>query len=179
MDNDQQSINTTNIGQPIVVLAGHAEKDLNRPVSSYVNSPSAFRLIEAIRLLQKNPKSELIVSGYGAAQVMKQLLVEVGIDMEKANIENQSTSTYESALFLKDKLLDRNFFLVTSAGHMPRAMGVFKKQQMNPIPAPTDYMSRKNYMAISYLPSPRHLMYSDLAIHEYLAIMWYKFTNRI
>jgi hypothetical protein len=58
-------------------------------------------------------------------------------------------------------------------------MGVFKKQQMNPLPAPTDYMSRKNYMAISYLPSPLHLYYSDLAVHEYLGILWYKLTDRI
>ena len=174
-----ESINAANEGRTIVVLAGHAEKDLNRPVSSNVNSSTAFRLIEAIRLLRKNPKSKVIVSGYYASPIMKQPLVEVEIDKDKVVVENQSTSTHESALNLKDKLLNREFFLVTSAGHMPRAMGVFKKQHMNPLPAPTDYMSRKNYMAISYLPSPLHLYYSDLAVHEYLGILWYKLTDRI
>jgi uncharacterized SAM-binding protein YcdF (DUF218 family) len=174
-----ESINTANEAQPIVVLAGHAEKDASRPVSSLVNSSTAFRLIEAVRLLQKNPESEVIVSGCDASQIMKQLLVEVGVNQNKVVVENQSTSTYESALNLKDQLLDREFLLVTSAGHMPRAMGVFRKQQMNPLPAPTDYMSRKNYMAISYLPSPLHLYYSDLAVHEYLGILWYKLTRRL
>jgi uncharacterized SAM-binding protein YcdF (DUF218 family) len=166
--------------KPIVVLAGHAEKDASIPISSNVNSSTAFRLIEAVRLLQKNPESEIIVSGNNdVAHIMKQLLVEVGIPADKVVVENQSTSTYESALFLKDKLMYRDFFLVTSAGHMPRAMGVFTKQHLNPLPAPTDYMSRKNYMAISYLPSPLHLYYSDLAVHEYLGILWYKLTGRL
>jgi uncharacterized SAM-binding protein YcdF (DUF218 family) len=62
---------------------------------------------------------------------------------------------------------------------MPRSVGVFRKQGLNPLPAPTDYMSRKNYMAISYLPSPLHLYYSDLAVHEYLGILWYKIRGWI
>jgi len=164
----------------VVVLAGHAEKDLNRPVSSNVNSSTAFRLIEAVRLLQKNPKSKIIVSGPDDVPiVMKQLLVEIGIDNDQIVVEDQSTNTFESALKLKEIIQHKSFFLVTSAGHMPRSMGVFKKLHMNPIPAPTDYMSRKNYMAISYLPSPLHLYYSDLAVHEYLGILWYKLKNYI
>ena len=54
------SIKVANEGQPIVVLAGHAENDPNKPISGNVNSSTAFRLIEAVRLLQKNPESELI-----------------------------------------------------------------------------------------------------------------------
>ena len=175
-----KSINASNKGQPIVVLAAYAEIDTNRPVSSNVNSSTAFRLIEAARLLRKNPKSKVIVSGPdNMSLVMKQVLVELGIHADKIVVENKSASTYESALNLKDKLEHGDFFLVTSAGHMPRSMGVFKKLNMNPIPAPTDYMSRKNYMAISYLPSPLHLYYSDLAVHEYLGILWYKLKNYI
>ena len=71
------------------------------------------------------------------------------------------------------------FILVTSAGHMPRSMHVFKKAGLNPIPAPTHYLTRKNNLAISYLPSPLHLRYSDLAIHEYAAILWYHVKNRL
>ena len=175
-----KSINASNKGQPIVVLAAQAEIDTNRPISSNVNSSTAFRLIEAVRLLRKNPKSKVIVSGPdNMPLVMKQLLVKVGIDNDQIVVEDQSTSTYESAVKLKEMILGKSFFLVTSAGHMPRSMGVFKKLHMNPIPAPTDYMSRKNYMAISYLPSPLHLYYSDLAVHEYLGILWYKLKKYI
>jgi uncharacterized SAM-binding protein YcdF (DUF218 family) len=175
-----KSTDASRQGSTIVVLAAHAEKDVNRPVSSNVNSSTAFRLIEAVRLFRKNPKSKVIVSGPDSMSlVMKQVLVELGISADNIVVENKSGSTHESALNLKDKLEHGDFFLVTSAGHMPRSMGVFKKLNMNPMPAPTDYMSRKNYMAISYLPSPLHLYYSDLAVHEYLGILWYKLKKYI
>ena len=35
------------------------------------------------------------------------------------------------------------FILVTSASHMLRAMALFRKQGMEPIPAPTDYMVKE------------------------------------
>jgi len=164
----------------IVILSGYAENDLNLPLSSMVNSSSAFRIIEAKRILTKFPKAEIIISGKGdVPKIMKKLLDSLGNKSENFKIDNQSNSTYESSLYISNLQLTKKFVLVTSAGHMPRAMGVLKKMGMDPIPAPTDYMSRKNYMAISYLPSPLHLYYSDLAVHEYLGILWYKMTNRL
>ena len=36
------------------------------------------------------------------------------------------------------------FILVTSAGHMPRSMAVFEAQGMQPIPAPTEFITHDN-----------------------------------
>ena len=164
----------------IVVLAGHGESDLNRPISSEVNSSSAFRIIETIRIFKHFPNAEILISGQGdVPEIMKRLAVSLGLPSNRITIENQSTNTYESAINVPTVLADKPFILVTSAGHMSRSMGVFQKLGMKPIPAPTDYMTRKNYLAISYLPSPIHLMYSDLAVHEYLGLVWYRLTNRL
>ena len=71
------------------------------------------------------------------------------------------------------------FFLVTSAGHMPRAMGVFVKQGSRPIPAPTDFSLPKDPLAAHIAPNPLHLYYSDLAINEYAGLLWYYLTDKI
>ncbi|MCD4675877.1 MAG: YdcF family protein [Desulfobacula sp.] len=176
-------LNTSEIAnktKTIVVLAGHAEKNPDIPISSAVNSSSAFRIIEAIRIYREFPDAEILISGKkNVPIIMKNLANAQGVELNNIMIENKSNNTYESALNLKKILLEKPFILVTSAGHMPRAMGVFQKLDMHPIPAPTDYMTRKNYLAISYLPSPLHLRYSDLAVHEHLGILWYRLKDRM
>lgn len=48
----------------IVVLAGYAERAPAKPVSSEVNEPSAYRVIEAKRISRQIPEAGIIVSGF-------------------------------------------------------------------------------------------------------------------
>jgi len=164
----------------VVVLAGYAEADPALPPSSEVNVASAFRLLETIRISNSLPEAKILISGgKDVPGVMKKLLVSLGIPESRIAVENQSSNTFESAVQVTKMLKEKTFILVTSAGHMPRAMGSFKKQGMNPIPAPTHFMSVKKFRLSHCLPSPLHLGYSDLAVHEYFGIIWYRLTNRI
>jgi len=70
-------------------------------------------------------------------------------------------------------------FLVTSAGHMRRAVGVFSKKGVVPIPAPTDYMLPRKARHASWTTNAVHLQASDIAVHEYLGIAWYRLTGRL
>lgn len=164
----------------VVVLAGHAVKDPNLPITSGVNSTSVFRLVEAIRIVRNLPETKILISGWGTVpQVMKKVLVSLGIPPGRVFLENQSRNTYQSAQNL-DKLLEHKpFILVTSAVHMPRSVGVFRQQGMNPIPAPCNYLIHKSNPNINYLPSPSHLIFSDTAAYEYLGILWYRLTDFI
>jgi len=164
----------------IVVLSGYADNDINIPLSSRVNSSCAFRLMEALKLQKEIPGTKIIISGSERISgVMKEVVISLGVDQRTVITENHSFSTFENAKNISKIIGNQRFILVTSAGHMPRSMMVFKKAGMDPIPAPTDYLTFKNYMAISYLPSPLHLMNSDLAVHEYIGILWYRLTGRI
>jgi len=164
----------------IVILPGHAEPDPYFPLSSTINSSTAFRIIEALRIWRIIPNSKILISGQkDVPELMRKVIKALGLPNNRIIIEAESTSTYENAVVLQKKLNDRPFILITSAGHMPRAMGIFKKLGMNAIPAPTDYMAGNNIFATQYLPSPSHLMYSELAIHEYLGILWYRITRRM
>ncbi|MBY0246085.1 MAG: YdcF family protein [Nitrospiraceae bacterium] len=162
----------------IVVLAGHAEFHPDHPFSSQLNRASAFRLLESLLLFQGRRDSTVIVSGKGeVATIIRDVIVLSGVPAEQVIVDSLASSTYESAKNLSSRLGHAPFLLVTSAGHMPRAMGAFKKAGANPLAVPTDYMTKKNPFAAQYLPSPTHLHYSDLAISEYVAMMWYCFNG--
>jgi len=164
----------------IVVLTAYATEDALMPLSSYVNSSSAYRLLEANHLYRACAQCEIIVSGYDAAAViMKTLLTELAVPAEKIQVDGNSPHTVNSALNLSSLLGNKPFFLVTSAGHMPRAMGVFIKQGMQPIPAPTDFSLPKDPLEASITPSPLHLYFSNLAINEYVGLAWYYLTGKI
>lgn len=53
------------------------------------------------------------------------------------------------------------------------AIREFLKAASIPVSVPIDYMTKRNVLATSYLPSPPHLQYSDLAIAEDEALCWY------
>ena len=164
----------------IVVLTGYAETNPVVPPSSEVNFASAFRLLEARRIFNFIPEADVIITGSAdAAAIMGNLLVSLGVPQMRITIENHSSNTFESAVQVQKLLKNKAFILVTSAGHMPRAMGVFKKLGMNPIPAPTNFLSIKKFQFTHLLPSPLHLSFSDLAVHEYLGIAWYRLTGRL
>ena len=164
----------------IVILSGHAVPDSYFPISSKVSSSTAFRLIEALRIWRLFPESTILISGQkDVPELMGKVLYALGLPANRLIIEAESTTTYKNAVILQKKLNEKPFILVTSAGHMPRAMAVFKKLGMKPIPAPTDYMVGNNPLAAEFLPSPSHLMYSDMAIHEYIGILYYKLTGRL
>lgn len=159
----------------IVILAAHAEPEPAIPLSSHVNSASAFRILEVIKLFREAPDSVVIVSGAGEVpSVMQEVLVSAGVPGDRLRLDADSFSTVESAKHLIPVLDGSPFLLVTSAGHMPRAFKVFEKAGLRPRAAPTHYLTRRNWMAIQYLPSPIHLQYSDLAVSEYEAILWYR-----
>lgn len=158
----------------IAVLTGYAEYDSDHPLSSHVNSASAFRLLEALQLFRSAPDSTVIISGAGeVATIMRDVLVASGVPAGQVRVDSDSFSTFESAKHLAHTLAERPFLLVTSAGHMPRAIGVFRKAGTVPLPVPTHYLTKRNVLATQYFPSPTHLACSDLAISEYAALAWY------
>jgi len=164
----------------VVVLAGYAETNPILPLSSEVNFVSAFRLIETRRIINFLHEANVLITGNGEVPaIMGRLLTSLGVSESRIILENQSSNTFESAVQVQKLIKDKQFILVTSAGHMPRAMGAFRKMGMNPIPAPANFMSVKQYEITHFFPSPLHLSYSDLAVHEYLGIAWYRLTNRL
>jgi len=119
---------------------------------------------------------------------MKELLEMIGVPGESIIRETNSSSTHEHGKNLQTLLYEHNFkriLLVTSAMHMPRAIGVFKKNCdfCEFIPAPTDFrvtdpIPEPWYQELKALvPTPANLLLFSEAMHEYVGMVFYKFRG--
>jgi uncharacterized SAM-binding protein YcdF (DUF218 family) len=119
-----------------------------------------------------------------ASEDMAELLTIIGIPPSAIVTEVRSENTHDHAVELCPMLQSRGIdrvLLVTSAMHMPRAMGVFARgcPAISFIAAPTDF--RLPYrvptawyrQATELLPTPRSLLDFSDAAHEYLGIAYY------
>lgn len=126
------------------------------------------------------PGAAVLISGKGQVPgVMKELLVSMGMPAGRIQVDRDSGTTYESAINVKRLAAGKQLVLVTSAGHLPRAMGAFHKVGLDPVAAPTNHMRMLRYRFTDFLPSPTQLVYSDLAVHEHIGIFWYRLTDRM
>lgn len=170
----------------VVVLGGQAQAYKEWPITSQVGMIMLIRLVEGVRLFHEIPGSTLVLSGgsrtdVSDAEMMKNLAVALGVPEARIQLETKSTSTYEEALFLKDTLKSDPFILVTSAKHMPRAVLLFEKQGMHPIPAPTGHITlpQRKIGLNDFIPRSSNIgLYTEF-FYEYLGYMKAKLTGKI
>ena len=105
----------------------------------------------------------------------------LGVKQEDLVLESESKDTIDEARIIKSIVGNDKFILVTSASHMPRSMGMFKKLGMQPIPAPTGYMVKEK-QGISpgdFFPGSDGLRRTEGVIYEYLGLLWAKLRGQI
>jgi uncharacterized SAM-binding protein YcdF (DUF218 family) len=159
----------------IVVLAGYGVTDAYFPPSSKVNDASLFRTVEAARLWHQSPPSRILLAGPSNATIaMADLLKALQIPDKAVERLPASRDTAGNIQSVKHQLQNKYFVLVTSAGHMPRSMLICQQKGLAPLPAPTDFYTSPYATKATWLPTPLHLRYTDLAIHEFLAILYLK-----
>jgi len=134
----------------IVVLGGGSTAVPGLPLSTYLSAASLFRLSEGVLIHNRLTETKLILTGMSRfdgmtpmAEVMGDVAVEWGVEQEDIVLETKAEDTKDHAIYVKEIVGKDKFILVTSASHMPRAMGLFRNLGMDPIPAPTDYMAKE------------------------------------
>lgn len=169
--------NFTQAEEPIefvVVLGGGHTRDPEVPLTSYLNDPSTRRLVEGIRLHRMHPGSKLVFSGVGVSQTMAEVAMALGVDSGNIIITNKSRDTKDEAVHVKSVVRADPFILVTSASHMPRAMALFRKKDMHPIPSPTRHLVVAPVLIQPWVffPHSYDLYKSERAVYEYLGLAW-------
>ena len=158
-----------------VVLTAWAGDDPNWPLTAKLNASGAYRVLMALELHHDRPDCRVIVSGdKTTARIMADTLLALGVPQALLTVEDVSAHTDESARALPGLVGRDPFFLVTSAGHLPRSMLLVTGQGLNAIPVPTDFQLPRDWRRAELAPSPFGLSVSDLAVHEYLGLLWYR-----
>lgn len=167
----------------VVVLSGGYAPNEHQPLSSQLGSFTLTRLIEGIRLHKALPNSRLVVSGasdlkFTEAEAMQKLALSLGVAADKIIIETQSRNTHQHPRYIAPIVGKNPFIVVTSALHMPRAMGQFRGQGLYPMAAPTHFLYLGEYRLFNRPPYPRgeNLFYLDLFFTEVVGTMvaWLK-----
>jgi uncharacterized SAM-binding protein YcdF (DUF218 family) len=139
----------------VIVLGGHtARGDISESRNQPQQTRAADRLTKGLMLHRLNPGSTLLFSGFDGrltpagwseAETIRRLIAELGIGGGGIIYESTSRNTYENAvnsLAVAVPQPGSRWFLVTSAAHMPRAMGSFAAAGWDSItPYPVDFQT--------------------------------------
>jgi uncharacterized SAM-binding protein YcdF (DUF218 family) len=136
----------------IVVLGGSIEPDLSAARGTAVFSGSVDRIIAAAALAHRYPQARIVFSGGSAnlvsdntakeADAAQAVFERLGIARDRLLMERASRNTVENAEFSKALVSPKpgeRWLLVTSAYHMPRSIGIFRKVGFAIEPYPVDW----------------------------------------
>jgi len=123
----------------IIVLGGSIDPDLSLAHGTAVIRSAADRIIAAAALARRYPNARIVFSGGNANLISNdakegdfagEILESLGIPKSRLTIERLSRNTLENAVFSKALVAPKpgeRWLLVTSAYHMPRSVGLFRK----------------------------------------------------
>ena len=108
-------------------------------------------------------------------------LDQLGVDPARMTYENQSRNTYENAVDSKKLAGDVTtapWVLITSAVHMPRAVGVFREDGWNVIPYPVDYTTTGEEGWTLQFNLTGGIGQLRQGMHEFIGLAAYRLTGR-
>lgn len=176
----------------IIVLGGSVNPSLSASRGQPILTAAAERLTAGIELALRYPSAPFVFTG-GSGDLFDQeakeadavgpMFVALGLPRERIILEDRSRNTYENAIFslrLVKPEPTEVWLLVTSALHMPRAIGSFRHAGWDVVPYPVDY--RTPATGARWWPASMDLAGSldqlNLAVHEWLGLVAYWLDDR-
>jgi uncharacterized SAM-binding protein YcdF (DUF218 family) len=138
----------------IIVLGGAIGPETSAARQEPALNEAAERITAAVELARRYPAARLVYTGGSGGLVLREameadyalvLLGRLGIPRERIVIERRSRNTAENAAFTKALVQPKpreRWLLVTSAAHMPRSVGIFRKQNFPVEAYPVDWRTR-------------------------------------
>ena len=174
----------------VIVLSGMVDL-INSSDSQIEFSGAVDRVLAGMEIVKEGKANYLIISGGDGALIqkgrseallLKRFAVKWGIREDRILVDADSRNTYENALktakiieeFRLSKLL-----LITSAFHMYRAHGCFRRVELDVDILPVDFATGNKVPDFRYfLPSSSALAQTSRVLHEFLGILVYGITGR-
>ena len=174
----------------IIVLGGVVDQVISKDRGSPAINGAVERLTAFADLAKKYPQARLVFSG-GSGVLFGQSLKEahfvgpifdqLGIAVDRIQYEDQSRNTAENAVLTKRLVKPSDggqWIVITSAFHMPRAIGTFRKAGWQAIPYPVDYRSTFGGRSGVRFNFRRGMSGLAVGLHEWLGLTFYWFTGR-
>ncbi len=135
----------------VIVLGGMINLEISAARGRPELDQAADRLTAFVALARKYPEAKLVFTGgsgsladseHREADFAQDALRDLGVELARVLFERNSRNTHENALFTYVRVAPRPeefWLLITSASHMPRAVGVFRRVGWQVTPYPVDY----------------------------------------
>jgi len=175
----------------IIVLGGVEDARVAAGRHLHAVNEAGERITEAAALALRYPRAKVVftsgtVGNRGAraagADAANLIFRDLGISADRLVPETASHNTWENAVHTKalvEPQTGQRWLLVTSASHMPRAMGVFRKVGFPVEPWPVDYRTADEGDRFQAFESPAEgLRRLELAVHEWVGLIAYWLMGR-
>jgi uncharacterized SAM-binding protein YcdF (DUF218 family) len=175
----------------IIVLGGAISPDVSSAREEVALNEAAERLTVAAELARRYPDARIMFSGGSGALIYDEgaeaplalrLLESLGIPRARITLEDRSRNTVENAVLSKAIAQPKpgeRWLLVTSAHHLPRAVGVFRKAGFPVEAYPVDWRTRGPEDALRPFASVGDgLRRTDTAVREWVGLAVYWLTGR-
>ena len=176
----------------IIVLGGSIDPDLSIAHDTTVVRSAPDRITAAAGLAHRYPNARIVFTGGSSnlisndakeADFAAALFESLGVSASRLTMERSSRNTQENAEFtraLAAPMAGQRWLLVTSAFHMPRSVGLFRKAGFAVEPYPVDWRvgGRDNLFSFSNQATDG-LGRTDQAVREWVGLVAYRATGRI
>jgi uncharacterized SAM-binding protein YcdF (DUF218 family) len=175
----------------IIVLGGSIDEAKSEARRQIILSGDGNRMTAGVELARRYPAARLVFTGgsgkYPAdgsseATGARAFWLAMGVPPERMVFEAKSRNTWENAIFTRDLVKPKpgeTWLLVTSAWHMPRSVGIFRRVGFEVTPYPVAYRTTGD--ARDFLPNGSvqdKLFMVDFSIREWIGLLAYRLAGK-
>ncbi len=175
----------------IIVLGGAVDTEKSDARGQVFLTADAARMTTGVELARRYPTARLIFTGgsaglldEGPAEAIgaRKLWLSLGVPAERVTFEAKSRNTWENGLFTRDLVKPKPgemWLLVTSAWHMPRSVGIFRRLDFDVIPYPVAYRTlgdeRDFLLPTSMIDK---VIMLDYSVREWVGLLAYRLAGK-
>lgn len=156
--------------------AARGSLEMGGAVERIVVSAELARHFPAARLIFSGGSGSILVPDQREADFVAALYADLGVVAPQLVLDREARNTVENAeyaLRLAQPKAGENWVLITSAFHMPRAVGVFRRVGWETIPYPVDFNINPDTSFEAPMSFTRGLGAFYNAAHEWIGLVSY------
>ena len=175
----------------VIVLGGAESPKLTQARGQASLVGSAERLTTFVGLARRFSEAKFVYAGgqgaigaqeYKAAFTARLFFEQMGLDPDRVMFDSQSRNTLENAqnaFQLVKPQKGEKWVLITSAWHMPRSVGIFRKLGWEVIPYPVDFKTTgKLTLTLRFPPSLSATSAVSNVLYEWIGLTYYRLLGR-